>query len=94
MKTLLRKKDVVAFFGPTFGHTGRAFTPILGKPLSKNAVRQWPDFVPELRALQLLKQYPALQDLVLDPVTRLTRVEMRERLNAPVALTDMTGQPQ
>lgn len=91
MKTLLRKTDVVAFFGPTNGHTARAFIPIEGAALSKNAVRQWPEFVPELRALQLLKQYPGLQDLVVDPVTRLTRTEMRERLKGHAVHAAMTG---
>lgn len=95
MTILLRKTDVVAFFGPTNGHTARAFEPILGKPLSKNAIRQWPEYVPELRAMQLLKHYPALEELVLDPATRLTLREMRDRLKAPpVAHSVTASQPQ
>lgn len=80
MSTLLRKSDVVAHFGGTFAGTARAFEPILDKPLSRAAVRQWPEVVPELRARQLLDHYPELKDLVLDPGTRLTLREMRERL--------------
>lgn len=94
MTTLLRKQDVVAHFGPTNGHTARAFIPIIGRALSKNAIRQWPDYVPELRAMQLLKQYPELQELVLDPSTRLTLREMRERLKRPAEQSAMTGQPR
>lgn len=83
MSTLqLRKSDVVAHFGGTFAGTARAFAPVIGQPLSRNAVRQWPDIVPELRARQLLDHYPELQDLVLDPGTRLTLREMRQRLGA------------
>lgn len=83
MKTLqLRKKDVVAYFGGTYAATARAFEPAIGSPLSKNAVRQWQDIVPELRARQLLDYYPDLRDLVLDPSSRLTLREMRQRLGA------------
>lgn len=91
MKTLLRSADVVAHFGPTNGHTARAFIPIIGRPLSKNAVRQWGEYVPELRARQLLDHYPNLRELVLDPVTRLTPAETRARLSAPAAPLAKTG---
>jgi len=84
MTTLLRKADVVAFFGNSYAKTARAFEPFLDKPLSRNAVRQWPDIVPELRARQLLDHYPDLKAYVLDPVTRLTTIETRERLQARV----------
>jgi hypothetical protein len=80
MSYLLRKSDVVAHFNDNFAAVGRAFEPITGKALTKVAVRQWPELVPELRARQLLEQYPELREFVLDPITRLSAAEMRERL--------------
>lgn len=82
MSNLLRKSDVVAHFGQNYAEVGRAFIPILDKPLTKVAVRQWGELVPELRARQLLEQYPELREFVLDPITRLSAREMRERLGA------------
>lgn len=82
MAHLLRKADVLAYFGNNCAAVGRAFAPanVAGRALSKTAVRNWPEFVPELRARQLLEGYPELRDLVVDPVTRLTAREMRARL--------------
>lgn len=77
---MLRASDVVAHFGGSCAATARAFAPITGSALSRNAVRQWPELVPELRTRQLLDHYPELRDLVLDPHTMLTLREMRRRL--------------
>lgn len=78
---LLRKSDVVTFFG-NMAEVGRAFaTTSNNKALSKVAVHAWGDLLPELRARQLLDGYPGLRDFVLDPVTRLTAAEMRQRLS-------------
>jgi hypothetical protein len=86
MRYLLRKTDVIAYFDHNMAAVGRAFEPITGKALTKGAVRLWPDLVPELRARQLLEQYPALQEFVLDPVTLLTAQEMREQLATGMGL--------
>lgn len=89
MSFLLRKSDVVAFFNGNMAEVGRAFAATThGKPLTKTAVRLWPDededgqpgLVPELRARQLLETYPDLREFVLDPITRLTPAETRARL--------------
>lgn len=82
MAYLLRKSDVVTHFGGSFAATGRAFAPILGngKGLSKVAVLKWSEMLPELRARQLIEQYPDLREFLLDPITRLSAREMRERL--------------
>lgn len=80
MSYLLRKSDVVTHLGGSFASVGRAFAPILGKPMSKVAVRKWGELVPELRARQLLEHYPSLKEFVLDPETRLTAAEMRAKL--------------
>lgn len=82
MSYLLRRDDVIAHFGNNRAAVGRAFVPIIGRALTKAAVRQWPELVPPLRARELVEQYPELRELLLDPVTRLTRREMRDRLAA------------
>lgn len=83
MSHLLRKADVLARFGNNNAAVARAFNP----PISRVAVRKWPELVPELRARQLLDLYPELRECVLDPVTRLTTAEMRLRLGAQPDVT-------
>lgn len=78
---LLRSKDVIAHFEGNHAAVGRAFAATShGQALSRVAIRKWPEFVPELRARQLIERYPELRELVVDPVTRLSAREMRERL--------------
>lgn len=84
MSYLLRKADVVGHFGNNYAAVGRAFTP----PITKVAVRNWPEIIPELRARQLIDTYPELKELLLDPVTLLTAKETRLRLGA---LPDVQG---
>lgn len=78
MPILLRKSDVLPFFGNNQAAVARDFDP----QISRIAVHRWPDLVPELRARQLLDRHPELRDYVLDPVTGLNAVETRERLQA------------
>jgi len=82
MSTILRTSNVLAYFGGNRGEVARAFSP----PLTRQAIRQWGEFVPELRARQLLEKHPDLQAAVLDPDTGRTRMEaMHDRLGTPVA---------
>lgn len=71
---LLRKADVIRHFGGNKAAVGRACG------ITRIAVHNWPDLVPELRARRLLDSHPELKDLLLDPVTRLTATEMRARI--------------
>jgi len=76
MRPLIRKSDVLGLYDGNHAAVARAFTP----PLSRVAVRNWPDYVPELRARQLLEIHPELRDFVLDQETGMTPRQMRERL--------------
>lgn len=81
MSSLLRKRDVVGHFGGSYAAVARAFQETThGRALSRVAVRNWPDVVPELRARQLVEGFPDLRAFLLDPITMLTASEMRERL--------------
>lgn len=66
----LRKADVVRYFDGNMATVGRAFVATTHrKALSRIAVFNWPDLLPELRARQLLEAYPDLGRFVLDPIT-------------------------
>ena len=78
MSILLRKSVVLALFGGNHAAVGRDFTP----PISRVAVLNWPEFLPELRARQLLERHAELKQDVVDPETGLSLREMRERLGA------------
>lgn len=83
MSTLLRKSDVLRHFGNNNAKVGRAFAPVVPpNGISRVAVHNWPELVPELRARQLLDLYPELRAFTLDPVTLLTAEEMRAKLAA------------
>ena len=78
MPVLLRTSDVLALFNGNRAAVARAFDP----PISRIAVRYWREYVPELRARQLLERHPELKDHVVDPETGLSLAQMRERLAA------------
>lgn len=82
MTILLRKSDVFERFGGTAPKVALAFAPFLDKPLARQAPLQWGEFLPELRARQLIEHYPDMKDLVVDPKTGLSLREMRSRLIA------------
>src|SRR3546814_20070123 len=76
---LLRKDDVLALFGDNAAAVGRDFSP----PISRIAVSKWGDYLPPLRARQLLDRHPELADCVVDPYTDLSLLQMRQRLATP-----------
>lgn len=84
MAILLRKSDVLDLFNGNHAAVGRDFNPAL----SRVAVLKWPEFVPELRARQLLDRHPRLKELQVDPETGLSLREMRERLSPPAQPTE------
>lgn len=67
---LLPKVAVVRYFGGSMGAVGRAFLRTTHrKPLVRQTVRLWGEYVPEHRARQLLDVYPDLKALLLDPIS-------------------------
>lgn len=51
--------------------------PATGKAYNKSQITRWNGVLPELQSRQLVEQYPALRDHIIDPETGLTPVEMR-----------------
>lgn len=79
MPILLRKADLLRRF-KTHAGIARAFKPILGHPLSRQAPVQWEEFIPALRAHELLSHYEDLCDDVVDIRTGRTPREERESM--------------
>lgn len=89
MSNLLRKTDVVRFFGDNMAATARAcVSPRKPKGLSRVAVVRWGEYVPELTAIRLLENYPALREFVVDPASGLTLQEMRNAVAAAPQSTE------
>lgn len=77
MPILLRKADLLRRF-KTHAGIARAFKPILGHPLSRQAPLQWKEFIPPLRAHELLGHYQDLCDDIVDINSGRTPREERE----------------
>ena len=71
------KADLVSIYG-TFDAIGALFTPVNeGVPLTKSAVSQWGEEIPELRAYQLRELVPDI-----DAKIAALRPTKRERVRA------------
>ena len=77
MPILLRKADVLRRFR-TYAGVARAFVPILGHPLTRQAPTMWGEYIPELRARELIEYYADLRDDLVDTSTGLSAREVRD----------------
>lgn len=80
----LRTSDVKAALGLTNNSALAALlppNPSTGRPYNKSQVGRWGECLPELQSRQLVDQFPALRDHVLDPVTGMSAIEMRAKVS-------------
>lgn len=61
---MIRKSDLMLVFG-SHSAIGRAFAPANGgEPITRSAVGQWEEEIPELREFQVRKLYPDIDERI------------------------------